>query len=223
MPQPQCDLKASVRRAMADAGFHPDFPADTQLEIEKVSRRELTGSDESVRDQRDLLWSSIDNDSSRDLDQIEYVERLSDGTIRLLIGIADVDWFVTRGSGLDRHAAAETVSVYSGVTTFPMLPGELSNNRTSLLPDQDRFCLVAEMQVNDAGETIARQFYRARARNRAKLSYSSVGAWLRRSGSCTRAGGEHAGDGSPTPSAKGNLREAACIAQTPWGTHLRLS
>ena len=121
------DLKARAHRAMLEAGFHPDFPEEVLREPQAVKARAQTLSPD-VRDLRELLWSSIDNDTSRDLDQIEYVKRLADGTFRLLIGIADVDASVPKGSATDRHAAAETTSVYTGVTTFPMLPAEFSTD-----------------------------------------------------------------------------------------------
>jgi exoribonuclease-2 len=127
---------------------------------------------------RSLLWSSIDNDSSRDLDQVEYAENLPDGTTRLLIGIADVDSSVPKGSATDRQASFETTSVYTGVATFPMLPGELSTDRTSLMDAQDRLSLVIELHLADSGEVTCHDVYPAFLRNRAKLAYSSTGAWL---------------------------------------------
>jgi len=131
-----------------------------------------------VRDLRALLLSSIDNDTSRDLDQIEYVERLADNTTRLLVGIADVDSKVARDSVTDTHAAVETTSVYTGVVTFPMLPLELSTDLTSLVEGQDRRALVMGLHVLESGDVAQHSVYPALVRNRAKLAYSSTGAWL---------------------------------------------
>ena len=163
---------------MLEAGFRPDFPADVLHEAQLLKQGAPKGNGPAVRDLRSLLWSSIDNDSSRDLDQVEYVEKLPDGATRLLVGIADVDASVPKGSATDRQAAAETTSVYTGVTTFPMLPDELSTDLTSLLDEQDRLSLVIEMRVTATGDVDGHEVYPARLRNRAKLAYSSTGAWL---------------------------------------------
>src|ERR1035438_1366986 len=170
------DLNARAHQAMLDAGFQPDFPPEVVREAQAQKPAMVSGT--AARDLRSLLWSSIDNDSSRDLDQVEYVEKLPDGTMRLLVGIADVDASVAKGSATDLHAAAEATSVYTGVTIFPMLPGELSMDRTSLLDDQDRRSMVIELQVLDSGEVTGHDVYPAWLRNRAKLAYSSTGAWL---------------------------------------------
>jgi VacB/RNase II family 3'-5' exoribonuclease len=171
------DLKARAHQAMLDAGFHPDFPPEVLREATSPKSPPSNGS-LKVEDMRDLLWSSIDNDTSRDLDQVEYAEKLPDGTTRLLVGIADVDASVPIGSATDAHAASETTSVYTGVATFPMLPGELSNDRTSLLGEQERQAVVIELRIQDSGEVTCHDAFRARLRNRAKLAYSSTGAWL---------------------------------------------
>jgi exoribonuclease-2 len=172
------DLKARAHQAMLEAGFRPDFPADVLHEVQLLKQAALKDNGPAVRDLRSILWSSIDNDSSRDLDQVEYVEKLPDGATRLLIGIADVDASVPKGSATDGQAAAETTSVYAGVTTFPMLPGELSTDLTSLLDAQDRLSLVIEMRIADSGEVNGPEVYPAKLRNCAKLAYSSTGAWL---------------------------------------------
>jgi exoribonuclease-2 len=131
-----------------------------------------------VRDLRALLWSSIDNAESRDLDQVEWVEQLADGAIRLLIGIADVDSAVPRASALDRHARANATSVYTGVHVYPMLPPEISTGVTSLNHGEDRLVLVIEVVIASDGAIRSHDVYRALAANRAKLDYVSVGAWL---------------------------------------------
>ena len=170
------DLKAHAHQAMLEAGFQPDFPPEVVRETAKAENRNPVGA--AARDLRSLLWSSIDNDSSRDLDQVEYVEQLPDGSLRLLVGIADVDASVPKGSATDLHAAAEATSVYTGVAIFPMLPGELSTDRTSLLDSQDRCSIVIELHVLASGEVSGHEVYPAWLRNRAKLAYSSTGAWL---------------------------------------------
>src|SRR5919107_517633 len=131
------DLHAIARRAVEEAGFEPDFPADVKREVSELKDVSVApGSD--VRDMRHLLWSSIDNRESRDLDQVEYAERLADGAIRLYIGIADVDALVEKGSAVDDHAADNTTSVYTGIAVFPMLPERLSTDLTSLNENEDR-------------------------------------------------------------------------------------
>ena len=163
---------------MLDAGFRPDFPPDVIREAQASKQSGATGGGPGVRDLRSLLWSSIDNDTSRDLDQVEYVEALPDGGIRLMVGIADVDSAVRQGSATDRQAAAETTSVYTGVATFPMLPGEYSTDLSSLLDAQDRLSFVIELRIGASGEPAGHDAYPAWLRNHAKLAYSSTGAWL---------------------------------------------
>src|SRR5581483_9752347 len=169
------DLKGRARRAMIEAGFQPDFPPEVTAELQKQG---APGATANVKDLRGLLWSSIDNKESHDLDQVEVVEQTSDGKFRLLVGIADVDALVPRGSATDRHAAANTTTVYAGVATFPMLPLELSTDRTSLMNDCDRAALVIELHIEDSGDVDGYDVYPALIRNRAKLAYSSVAAWL---------------------------------------------
>ena len=176
------DLKARAHQAMLDAKFHPDFPPEVLREAQSSKSAAPNISAPKVQDLRSLLWSSIDNDSSRDLDQVEYVEKLSNGTLRLLVGIADVDSFVPAGSAIDQHAASETTSVYTGVTTFPMLPNQLSTAQTSLLGEQDRQAIVIELHIQDTGDVSCHDVYSATLRNRAKLAYSSTGAWLENRG-----------------------------------------
>ncbi len=130
-----------------------------------------------VRDLRSLLWSSIDNDTSRDLDQAEVAERVNGG-IRVLIAIADVDVDVPIGSPIDRHAAAQTTSVYTGIRTFSMLPEELSTDLTSLNEGADRVAVVVEMVVAGDGSISSSAIYRAQVRNQAQLTYNGVGPWL---------------------------------------------
>jgi exoribonuclease-2 len=169
------DLDGVARQALRDNDFHPDLDDAARGEISSL-RHDAGAPD--ARDLRELLWSSIDNAESKDLDQIEYAEALPDGAIRLRIGIADVDAFVPRGSALDRHAAANGTSVYTGIAVYPMLPREISENRSSLLEGADRLVVVVELELAKDGTVRSRDVYRALARNQAKLAYDSVGAWL---------------------------------------------
>lgn len=162
---------------MLQEGFQPDFPAGTAEQLHAIQSRPPLSPSDSVRDLRSLLWSSIDNDSSRDLDQAEVAEAVPGG-IRILVAIADVDDCVPLGSPLDGHAMRETTSVYTGIRTFPMLPEELSTDLTSLNEGVDRVSIVIEMVVADDGSLSRTQVYRALIRNQAQLTYNAVGAWL---------------------------------------------
>jgi exoribonuclease-2 len=152
-------------------------------ELESLgSREEQAMHDPNLRDMRSVLWSSIDNRESQDLDQIEYAECLPEGDIRILLGIADVDALVPKDSALDRHAAANATSVYTGIVTFPMLPDELSAGATSLLPAHDRIAVVIEIILKQDGTSRSCSAYRAVVRNHAKLAYEPVGEWLEKGG-----------------------------------------
>jgi len=160
-------------------GFQPDFPPTVLQQLTDLrAHPPQIASGKDVRDLRNLLWSSIDNDTSRDLDQIEVAERLPNGDMKVLVGIADVDAFVHKQTAIDQHAARETTTVYAGVRNFPMLPEELSTGKTSLLENQDCLSVVIEFVADAGGHVTSSDVYRALARNRAQLQYNSVGAWL---------------------------------------------
>ena len=159
---------------MQQYGLEPDFPAAALAE---ASAARATAPD-GVRDLRNLPWSSIDNDESRDLDQLEVCDGGSVSASRVLVAIADVDAFVAQGDAVDSHAEANTTSVYTAARIFPMLPETLSTDKTSLLPDVDRAAIVIQLDVDAAGLVQQSDVYRAMVRNRAKLTYDEVGAWL---------------------------------------------
>jgi exoribonuclease-2 len=172
------NLIASAHATMIERGFQPDFPAAVAAEVTAIQAHPETPAAPGAQDLRSLLWSSIDNDTSKDLDQIEWAEQLPDGRIRVLVGVADVDARVPLGTAIDAHARSETTSVYTGVKVFPMMPAELSEGITSLNENQDRVALVIEFTVDAAGTVADGKGYRAIVRNRAQLAYNSVGAWL---------------------------------------------
>jgi VacB/RNase II family 3'-5' exoribonuclease len=173
------NLQAIARQVMQAQGFQPDFPPETQKQLANIKAHppQLAPSDK-VRDLRTLLWSSIDNDTSKDLDQIEVAERLPNGDIKVMIGIADVDSFVGKDSPIDQHAERETTSVYTGVSIFPMLPNELSTGASSLLENGDRPAVVTEFVVDTGGSISSSNVYRALVRNKAQLTYNAIGGWL---------------------------------------------
>ncbi len=174
----QFNLVAAAHASMIEHGFQPDFPAGTQTELTAIEAQPALPAIAGLTDLRNLLWSSIDNDTSKDLDQIEWAEQLPDGRIRVLIGVADVDARVSKGTVIDKHAQFETTSVYTGVITFPMLPTELSEGITSLNENQDRAAIVVEYSIDASGTASDEKAYRALVRNRAQLAYPGIGAWL---------------------------------------------
>jgi VacB/RNase II family 3'-5' exoribonuclease len=175
-PAGKFDFQRAARQEMIHEGFQPDFPTPVLEEVRSMAAAPV--SEGGRRDLRALPWSSIDNADSRDLDQVEWAERLPEGKIRVLIGIADVDAVVAARSATDLHARANATSVYSGGPVFPMLPERLSTDLTSLGPEVDRGALVMEFVVAQDGAVEAGGVEMAVLRNQAKLNYDQVASWL---------------------------------------------
>jgi VacB/RNase II family 3'-5' exoribonuclease len=182
----QFNLITAAHAAMIEHGFQPDFPKGVDTELAAIQAHpeppSAQGSSAEFQDLRSLLWSSIDNDTSKDLDQIEWAEQLPDGRIRIMVGVADVDVRVAEGTVIDSHARSETTSVYTGVKVFPMLPAQLSEGVTSLNENEDRAAIVVEFKVDATGTAAEGKAYRALVRNHAQLAYNGVGAWLEAKG-----------------------------------------
>lgn len=172
------NLETIARRAMLEAEFVIELPADARAELASLGHAALPEREPQVRDLRRLLWISIDNPESRDLDQVSYAEGLPGGETRVLVGIADVDAWVQQGSALDRFAGMNTTSVYTGITVFPMLPELLSTDLSSLNEGQDRLAVVTELIVTAQGSVRDAVVFRALVRNTARLEYEAIGAWL---------------------------------------------
>jgi exoribonuclease-2 len=162
---------------MKERGFLPDFSRAALDELENLQRVDWR-KEAPLKDLRHLLWASIDNDDSLDLDQLTVAETLPDKTVKILVAVADVDALVKKDSAIDEHARQNTTSVYTAGKTFPMLPERLSTDLTSLNYHEDRPAMVIEMVISDGGEMQSSNIYRALVRNYAKLAYNTVAAWL---------------------------------------------
>ena len=162
---------------MRERGLLPDFSRAVRDEVNALGGPAAPGGT-AIRDLRSLPWSSIDNDDSLDLDQLTVAEARADGKVTILVAVADVDALVAAGSAVDGHARANTTSVYTAAQVFPMLPERLSTDLTSLGENEERLAVVVEMTVAEDGAIPASDLYRAQVRNRAKLAYNSVSAWL---------------------------------------------
>jgi len=173
----RADLARIAIDAMTERGLEPEFSAGVQQQLAQITGPGIeAGAD--IHDLTALLWCSIDNDDSRDLDQLTVCEVLPRGAVKILVAIADVDVLVRKGTAIDEHARTNTTSVYTAARLFPMLPEQLSTDLTSLNPDQDRLALVTEMIVNSDGTLAGSSVYRARVRNKAKLAYDALSDWI---------------------------------------------
>ena len=170
-------LQNIAHRVMLEKGLLPDFSAEALAELARIQAPSAT-DDEKVRDLRHLLWASIDNDDSLDLDQLTVAEAMSGDAVKIRVAVADVDSIVKSGSAIDDHACHNTTSVYTAATIFSMLPEKLSTNLTSLNFKEDRPAVVIEMIIDSDGSVKDSDIFRAHVRNHAKLAYNSVAAWL---------------------------------------------
>lgn len=193
------DLIALARESMRAKGFDPDFPPAVLAQADALQLRPAVG----VRDLRALPWSSIDNDSSKDLDQIEYAEPAAGGRIRILVAIADVDAAVAKGTPIDQRAQDQTVSVYTHAKVFPMLPERLSTGLTSLNEGEDRLAVVTDLVVEADGTCPVVELYQAQVRNRRRLTYHAMAAWF---------DGNGPGPGSPELERQLRLQDEAATA-----------
>jgi exoribonuclease-2 len=174
-------LESIAHRVMLERGLLPDFSPEVLAELDKI-QAPVVSEGGALRDLRNLLWSSIDNDDSLDLDQLTVAEAMQNGTTRILVAVANVDALVRIGSPIDDHARTNTTSVYTAAEKFPMLPDKLSTDLTSLNQDQDRLAIVVDMVVAADGTVQGSDVYEAIVRSHAKLAYSSVAAWLEETG-----------------------------------------
>jgi exoribonuclease II len=170
-------LQDVARQAMIDKGLAPDFSPEAEKQAAAISSA-AHEDDASIRDLRNLLWCSIDNDDSRDLDQLTIAEDLGGGSMRAMIAVADVDAIVKKGSPIDDHARQNTTSIYTAARIFSMLPERLSTNLTSLNEHEERIALVMDIVLAADGSVTKGDVYRARVHNKAQLAYNAVGMWL---------------------------------------------
>lgn len=188
------ELRTLARQAMIEHDLLPDFSAEAMDQL-GGTRNAAMGRTKEIRDLTGLLWASIDNDDSRDLDQLTVAEPLSGGRVKILVAIADVDALVKKESAVDHHAAHNTTSIYTAAEIFPMLPEQLSTDLTSLTAGKDRLAIIVEMVLSEDGELISSNLFRAIVNNHAKLAYNSVAAWLEGTGACPRTDSDRRGVG----------------------------
>ena len=170
-------MERIARRVMTERGFLVDFSEAALNEVEKIAQVDW-GAKSSWKDLRHLLWASIDNDDSLDLDQLTVAETLPDKTVKIFVAVADVDALVKRNSAIDEHARQNTTSVYTAGKIFPMLPEKLSTDLTSPNFHEDRPVIIIEAVISEVGEMQSSDIYHALVRNHAKLAYNSIAAWL---------------------------------------------
>jgi VacB/RNase II family 3'-5' exoribonuclease len=182
VPTPRVRLQRIARAAMVERTLEPDFSQTAQAEADRLQAPRMIASPD-LRDMRQLLWCSIDNDDSRDLDQLTVAEPVSRSVTKFRVAVADVSELVPKDSPIDQHAKKNTTSVYTEAQIFPMLPLRLSNDLTSLNPDEDRLAIIVEGQVDENGQVSDGIVYRAIVRNHAQLTYNEVGRWLEDAGS----------------------------------------
>lgn len=171
------DLARIAMIVMKEKGLEPDFSKEVHEQLDSI----LGPSEErdvGIQDLTDLLWCSLDNDDSEDLDQLTACSNLENGSHKIYVAIADVDSLIKKDTPIDQHAKLNTASVYTSARIFPMLPEKLSTNLTSLNLNETRLALVTEMVVSNLGEILGSTIYRARVRNKAKLAYDAVSLWI---------------------------------------------
>src|SRR5436305_7117675 len=172
-----CHLRDLAHETMIERGLEPDFSAEVEKQLAGINAP-AHENDASIKDLRKLLWCSIDNDDSKDLDQLTVAEDLGGGNIRAMVAVADVDALVKKATPIDDHARQNTTSVYTASRIFPMLPEKLSTNLTSLNDDQERIALIIDMTLSSDGSVTQSDVYRALVHNKAQLAYNAVAAWL---------------------------------------------
>jgi VacB/RNase II family 3'-5' exoribonuclease len=180
-------LKAIAHQAMLERGLLPDFSPAALAELGRLRSPMMkqgspVGEEHQIRDMRELLWASIDNDDSFDLDQLTYAEVMPADKVKVFVAIADVDAVIKNDSAIDQHAHHNTTSVYTAAEIFPMLPEEISTNLTSLNLNEERLAMVVEMVIGADGSLQGSDIYHAWVRNHAKLAYNSLAAWLEGNG-----------------------------------------
>jgi len=174
-------LRRIAHRVMLERGLLPDFSPEVIAEVETLNEP-VVAEERSACDLRELVWCSIDNDDSLDLDQLTVAASLPGGQVRVLVATADVALLVGDGTAIDGHARHNTTSVYTAAEKFPMLPDRLSTDLTSLNENEDRMAIVVDMVLDDNGNLKSSDVYRAMVRNHAKLTYRATGAWLEGAG-----------------------------------------
>jgi exoribonuclease-2 len=171
------DLSRIAVIVMKEKGLEPDFSKEIHDQLSEINSPGID-DDPKIQDLTHLLWCSLDNDDSRDLDQLTTCTEISNGSYKIFIAIADVDVLIKKNTPIDEHAQLNTASVYTSARIFPMLPEKLSTNLTSLNFNEPRLALVTEIVIGSTGDVQGSTIYRAKVLNKAKLAYDSVSDWI---------------------------------------------
>jgi len=154
-----------------------EWPKAVDAEAAKVPARVPPKAKAGREDLRDVPLVTIDGADARDFDDAVYCERDGKGW-RLLVAIADVSYYVTPDSALDKEARNRGTSVYFPEQVIPMLPEVLSNGLCSINPRVDRLCMVCEMHLGPRGKVNSWRFFEGVMRSKARLTYDQVAAML---------------------------------------------
>ncbi|HAT2130516.1 TPA: ribonuclease R [Legionella pneumophila] len=167
-----------IQVAIHAHGIPFEWPDDVLAEVGKIPQQISEEQLKGRTDLRNLPFVTIDGEDAKDFDDAVYCYKKPKGGFQLYVAIADVSHYVAKDSALDQEAARRGNSVYFPGKVVPMLPEALSNGVCSLNPHVDRLCMVAELSITQEGKISRSRFYRAVIHSHARLTYTSVGAWL---------------------------------------------
>ncbi|EGQ1601146.1 ribonuclease R [Staphylococcus pseudintermedius] len=155
-------------------GIEIEFPDDVLKEAENVPETIQSDELKGRRDLRDELTITIDGADAKDLDDAIAVKKLDNGNTELTVSIADVSYYVTEGSALDREAYDRATSVYLVDRVIPMIPHRLSNGICSLNPEVDRLAMSCRMEIDAQGQVVKHEIFESVIHSNARMTYDAV-------------------------------------------------
>ncbi|WMZ86837.1 ribonuclease R [Staphylococcus pseudintermedius] len=168
-------------------GIEIEFPDDVLKEAENVPETIQPDELKGRRDLRDELTITIDGADAKDLDDAIAVKKLDNGNTELTVSIADVSYYVTEGSALDREAYDRATSVYLVDRVIPMIPHRLSNGICSLNPEVDRLAMSCRMEIDAQGQVVKHEIFESVIHSNARMTYDAVNRIITDKDAATRA------------------------------------